>query len=84
MTYNKEDHLKNKNFSSFKMKCFLRNNFPGKNERFEKLSHIQTRLLVFGNYGVLYLLLNFDFKSDLLPLDFSREILNLKCVVYKK
>merc|ERR1711962_817297 len=54
-----------------------------KKEKFEKLSHIQTRELVFGNYGVLHLLLNFDFKSDLFPLDFSREILNLKCIVYK-
>jgi len=30
------------------------------------------------------LLLNFGFKPELFPLHFSREILNLKCVVYKK
>jgi len=34
--------LKNKHFSSFKMKYFL-NLFSGKKEKFEKLSHIQTR-----------------------------------------
>jgi len=83
MTCNKENHLKNKHFSSSKMKYFL-NLFSEKKEKFEKLSHIQTRYLGFGNYGVLHLLLKFEFKSDLFPLDFSREILNLKCVVYKK
>jgi len=42
MTRNKENLMKNKHFSSFKMKYFL-NLFSGKREKFEKLSHIQTR-----------------------------------------
>jgi len=38
MTRNKENHLKNKHFSSSKMKYFL-NLFSEKKEKFEKLSH---------------------------------------------